>query len=141
MRKIPDYFWEWTEYVPKYKIDGRFVKENIPPEILAKKIADEKLEFESTDRRTVINVDLTTGAIIPIEKAIKLYKQFEAEKIKRIREEMRQEQEMKKTDIYKTPEYQAYIERISAPPATRKVTPEELAERLKEKNNEEAASE
>lgn len=39
---------------------------------------------------------------------------------------------MKKKNIKNSPEYQAYMERISAPPCPRRITVEEL-ERLREK--------
>lgn len=38
-----------------------------------------------------------------------------------------------KKNIYKSPEYQAYIERISAPPCPRRITDDELERLKKEK--------
>ncbi len=77
MRDIPDYFWEWTEIDFEHNTGERLVKPDVPPDILKKLIEDEKSEYELTARRTIINIDLATGQIIPIDEAVKRY--FETE--------------------------------------------------------------
>ncbi len=91
MRDIPDYFWEWTELDFDHHTGKRLVKANVPPEILKKLIKDESDEFNLTWRRCIINVDLETGKIIPVEEAVKRYNEFEKEKIEIIHKQMQNE--------------------------------------------------
>ncbi len=87
MRDIPDYYWEWTEYDDNTGM--RLVKSNVPINILKKLVADERYEFEMTWRRNLINIDLDTGEIISTEEAVRLYNEFEKQKIEILRQRMK----------------------------------------------------
>ena len=71
MKDVNDYFFEWTVVDFNHHTGGRFVKSNVPLNILKKLADDEKNEFELTSRRTIINIDINTGKIIPVEEAVK----------------------------------------------------------------------
>ena len=56
MREIPDYYWEWTEI--DWNTGKRLMKPDTPKDIRQKLIEDEKMEFELTARRCIINIDI-----------------------------------------------------------------------------------
>ena len=57
MRDVPDYFWEWTE-LDLPGTGKRLMKPDTPEDIRQKLIEDEKMEFELTARRCIINIDI-----------------------------------------------------------------------------------
>ena len=83
MRDIPDYYWKWTE--DEYETGMRVVKPDVPHNILTKLIDDERYLFEITGRIGLINVDLETGQLIPVEEGAKHYYEYEKAKIERLR--------------------------------------------------------
>ncbi len=83
MRDTPVYFTEWTE--DEYETGMRVVKPDVPADILKKLIEDERYLFEITGRIGLINVDLETGKLIPVEEGVKHYYEYEKAKIERLR--------------------------------------------------------
>ena len=60
MQEVPDYFWEWTEM--DWNTGKRLMKPDTPEDIRQKLIEDEKMEFELTARRCIINIDIEETA-------------------------------------------------------------------------------
>ncbi|MCM1315667.1 MAG: hypothetical protein NC205_01490 [Prevotella sp.] len=60
MIERPDYFYEWTEV--DWNIGKRLMKPDTPEDIRQKLIEDEKMEFELTARRGIINIDIEETA-------------------------------------------------------------------------------
>lgn len=87
MRDVPDYFWEWTELDFEYNTGMRLLKPDTPPDILKQIAEDERQHFNATARRCVINLNLETGELIPVDEAVERYRQFEAEKTARLKSE------------------------------------------------------
>ena len=100
MREIPDYYWEWTDYDNTYRTYIRYIKPDVPADILQKLIDDEIKEFNITSRMSLVNIDHETGQLIPIEEGVKLFKEH-GEYINRIwREELKRKHKEQSPDYY-----------------------------------------
>ena len=82
MREIPDYYWEWTDYDNTYRTYIRYIKPDVPADILQKLIDDEIKNFNATARIEIINIDRETRQLIPIEEGVKRFKEYNEQQIR-----------------------------------------------------------